>query len=173
MVLVHGAGCIIAGERARNIIVDGAVGQTLDGYAIRETVLGMIDDHAPARHDPETSSEEIIEPRSEGEASGDDARGDDAGDHDLVSAPSAFPSPAPVLPKIPEISQKSSPRRSPTHFVYTKRLHNGAADRGLNPEKTTINCQAGSRCSTATARWSRSSIGKRTEFNASASTLTG
>ena len=58
----------------------------------------MIDDHAPPAHDPETSSEEIIEPRSEGEASGDDARGDDAGDHDLVSAPSAFPSPAPLIP---------------------------------------------------------------------------
>ena len=54
-----------------------------------------------------------------------------------------IPSPAPDTPKIPEISQKSSPRRSPTHFVYTKRLHNGAVDRGLNPEKTTLNCQAG------------------------------
>ena len=54
-----------------------------------------------------------------------------------------IPSPAPVLPKIAEINQKLSPRRSPPHVVYTKRLHNSAVERGLNPEKSTINCQAG------------------------------
>ena len=59
----------------------------------------MIEDHAPARHDPETSSGGIIDPRSKGKALGDDVRADDGGDHDLVSAPSAFPSPAPVFYK--------------------------------------------------------------------------
>jgi hypothetical protein len=103
----------------------------------------MIDDHAPPAHDLETSSGGIIDPRSEGAASGDDVAGNDEGDHDLVGAPNAFPSPAPVLQKIPEISQKLSPRRSPPHVVYTKRLHNSVVERGLNPEKTKINCQAG------------------------------
>ena len=53
----------------------------LDDLSIRETVSGMIDDHAPPAHDPETSSDAIIEPRSEVvEASGQD-EGDDGGDH--------------------------------------------------------------------------------------------
>ena len=58
----------------------------------------MTDRHAPPAHDHETSSTEIIDPRSEGKASGHDVAGDDGGDHDPVSAPSAFPSPAPLIP---------------------------------------------------------------------------
>ena len=45
----------------------------------------MIDDHAPPAHDPDASSEEIIEPRSEGEASGGDVTGGDGGDHGLIA----------------------------------------------------------------------------------------
>ena len=51
----------------------------------------MIDDHALPAHDPETSSEEIIDTRSEGEASGDDARGGDGGDHARQTPAAASP----------------------------------------------------------------------------------
>ena len=56
----------------------------LDDLGIRETVGRMIDQHASPAHDPETSSDAIIDPRSDGAASGDDVAGNDAGDHDLA-----------------------------------------------------------------------------------------
>lgn len=114
-------------------------------------------------------SSHAIEPCSR-EAS-DDCLGDDPGPLGVpagfaTSAIDAFPSPAPAVSMTLEMYEKPSPRRSKPNVLPTDLLHSEAGDHGLTPCGSSKNRRS---AHLSTDRCVRSSMGYRTEFNASAS----
>ena len=99
--------------------------------------------HEPAL-DPNASADDQDDSVADIMPEIDGAAGDDTGEMIVVNAgpensTDAVPSPAPVFPKTTENCGPSSPRRSPPHDVYTKRLHNDVGQRVASPRKSSKN----------------------------------